>query len=497
LTLDRVLEGLPVAAPPESLSVEVRGVCCDSRRVRPGDLFVVWAGGRHDGRDFAPSAVERGAAAVLAPGGPLEGWSGAVPWLEAEDPRRLLGPVSARVYGHPERELRLVAVTGTNGKTTVSYLVRSLLERAGYPCGVLGTLGYRFGTIAEPPARTTPEASDFYRLLREMRDAGAAAVSLEASSHALAQGRLRGAEFEAAIFTNLTRDHLDFHRDMEDYFDAKRRLFHEQLTADGRAVVNRDDPYGRRLLHELPRAISFGERDAQVCAQRIELDLAGIRGTLATPRGLLAFETPLIGRYNLWNLLAAVAAGEALELDRDAMAEALAAEQPIEGRLEPVEAGQPFPVLIDFAHTPAGLEAALASLRDVWPGRIVVVFGCGGDKDRGKRPEMGRLAGELSDLAIVTDDNPRTEDPAAIHRQVVEGLAQVARPDVRWEVIGDRRAAIARALEVAAAEQGWAVLVAGKGHEDTQVLGTVAHPFSDRLEVERILGEDVGSKTSR
>ncbi|HVS16745.1 MAG TPA: UDP-N-acetylmuramoyl-L-alanyl-D-glutamate--2,6-diaminopimelate ligase [Thermoanaerobaculia bacterium] len=496
MTLDRVLEGLPVAAPPEAKAVDVRGVCVDSRRVRPGDLFVVWSGGRHDGRAFAPAAVARGAAAVLAPGGPLEGWSGTVPWLQTADPRWLLGPISARVYGHPERELRLVAVTGTNGKTTVSYLVRALLERAGYPCGVLGTLGYRFGALAEPPARTTPEASDFYRLLREMRDSGAAAVSLEASSHALAQGRLRGAQLEVGIFTNLTRDHLDFHRDMEDYFAAKRRLFEELLAASGRAVVNRDDAYGRRLLEALPDAINFGERDARVCVERAELDLRGIRGSLSTPRGSFAFETPLIGRYNLWNLLAAVAAGEALELDRESMAEALAAESPLAGRLEPVATGQRFPVLIDFAHTPAGLEAALGSLREVWPGRIVVVFGCGGDKDRGKRPEMGRLAGELSDLAIVTDDNPRTEDPAAIHAQVVAGLEQVSRPDVRWEVIGDRRAAIARGLEVAAAEEGWAVLVAGKGHEDTQVLGTVAHPFSDRLEVERILGEGVGSKAT-
>ncbi|HVS66602.1 MAG TPA: UDP-N-acetylmuramoyl-L-alanyl-D-glutamate--2,6-diaminopimelate ligase [Thermoanaerobaculia bacterium] len=495
MTLDHVLAGLPVEAPPESARIEIRGVCCDSRRVRAGDLFVVWSGGHHDGRAFAGAAVERGASAVLAPQAPLEGWGARVPWIVADDPRWLLGPLAARVYGHPERELRMVAVTGTNGKTTTTYLLRSLLERAGYPCGVLGTLGYRFGTLAEAPARTTPEASDLYRLLREMRDAGAAAVALEASSHALAQGRLRGTRFEAAVFTNLTRDHLDFHGDMESYFAAKRRLFEEHLAAAGRAVINRDDEYGRRLLEQVGGALSYGERDAEVCVERVELDIDGIHGRLATPRGPLELETPLIGRYNLWNVLAAVAAGEALELDREAIAEALAEQRPIVGRLEPVDAGQSFPVLIDFAHTPAGLEAALSSLRAVWPGKVVVVFGCGGDKDRGKRPLMGRLAGELSDLAIVTDDNPRTEEPAAIHRQVVEGLEQSSRPETRWEVIGNRRAAIRRGLEAASAEPGWAVLIAGKGHEDTQVVGTVATPFSDRVEVERILKEGARGKS--
>ena len=494
MTLDRVLAGLPVQSPPGVAAVDVRGVCCDSRRVRRGDLFVAWSGGRHDGRAFAGAAVERGAAAVLAPAGPLEGWTQAVPWIETADPRALLGPLSARVYRHPERELRLVGVTGTNGKTTTAWLVRSLLERAGYPCGVLGTLGYRFGAIAEAADHTTPEASDLFRLLREMRDAGAAAATLEASSHALAQGRLRGVRFEVAVFTNLTRDHLDFHVDMESYFAAKRRLFEEHLTAAGRTVINRDDAYGRRLLEALPGALSYGERDADVWAERVELDVDGIRGRLSTPRGPLDLETRLIGRYNLWNVLAAVAAGEALELDPTAIAEALAGERPLAGRLEPVEVGQPFPILIDYAHTPVALEVALSSLRAVWPHKVVVVFGCGGDRDQGKRPLMGRLAGELSDLAIVTDDNPRSEDPAVIHRQVVEGLEQSTRPATRWQVIGDRRAAIARALALAAAEEGWAVLIAGKGHEDTQVVGTVATPFSDRLEVERALEEGAVGK---
>jgi UDP-N-acetylmuramoyl-L-alanyl-D-glutamate--2,6-diaminopimelate ligase len=499
MTLAELVRELPITPPrggdPTAALIEVQGVSHDSRRARPGDLFVAWQGERFDGAEFVAEALRQGAVAVLADRDPVTA-SGSVPWLRAESPRTLLAPLAARLYQHPDRQLRLVGITGTNGKSTTVALVASILEHGGYPCGVLGTLGYRFGNADFGSGRTTPEGDDFYRILRSMRQLGAAAVAAEVASHALVQGRVAGAELEVAIFTNLTQDHLDFHGDMESYFRAKRALF-DQLRPDGCAVLNLDDPYGRRLAEELRcsrRTFSQNASSgADVTPRGVRLDLNGIRGELATPRGPLPFTCRLLGRYNLWNVLAAAAAGEALGLDHGAIAEGIAALPPVRGRLEPIVRGQAFPVLVDYAHTPGGLEAVLDAVRELWAGRVVVVFGCGGDKDRTKRAPMGAAAAK-SDLAIVTDDNPRSEDPASIRGAVVAALEQAG---ASYLELAPRQEAIREALALAQREGDWAVVVAGKGHEEVQIIQQDALPFSDHLVVEQVLGELLGSTQDR
>jgi UDP-N-acetylmuramoyl-L-alanyl-D-glutamate--2,6-diaminopimelate ligase len=479
MRLSELARGVGLDVPPGS-DPEVRGVEHDSRQVRPGDLFVALPGQRFDGRAFAPAAVAAGAVAVLGPE-PGEVAVG-VPWLTVDDPRALLGPLAARVYDHPDRELILAGVTGTNGKSTVATLIAAILDAAGRPAGFIGTLGYRFRDQSYAGGHTTPEASDLFRILREMRRDGAAAVAMEVSSHALAMGRVGGAQFDAAVFTNLTRDHLDYHKDFEDYFAAKRKLF-DLLKPGRRAAFNVDDPYGRRLAAEIPDALTFGER-GEVSARDVALTTQGIRGVLTTPRGEVPFTTPLLGRYNLSNLLAAAATAETLELPHEAVAAAFAAQRPVPGRLEPVDRGQPFAVFIDYAHTDAALEAALRSAREVvGGGKVAVVFGCGGDRDPGKRPMMGKVAGELADLVIATSDNPRSEDPLAILAAVEEGLK--ASGNRGYRLIPDRRQAIREAISEAG--PGWAVLVAGKGHETYQILGDQKLPFSDLEEIGKAL----------
>ncbi|HEY2290702.1 MAG TPA: UDP-N-acetylmuramoyl-L-alanyl-D-glutamate--2,6-diaminopimelate ligase [Thermoanaerobaculia bacterium] len=483
MRLSELARDVGLEAPPGS-DRQVTGVEHDSRRARPGDLFVALPGQRFDGRAFAPAAVAAGAVAVLGPApGPEQGEIEVeVPWLTVDDPRALLGPLAARVYGHPDQELILAGVTGTNGKSTVATLIAAILDAAGRPAGFIGTLGYRFRDRSYAGEHTTPEASDLFRILREMRRDGAAAVAMEVSSHALAMGRVGGARFDAAVFTNLTRDHLDYHQDFEDYFAAKRKLF-DLLKPGRRAAFNVDDPYGRRLASEITDALTFGER-GEVSTRDVELTTAGIRGVLTTPRGEVPFTTPLLGRYNLSNLLAAAAAAETLELPHEAVAAAFAAQRPVPGRLEPVDRGQPFAVFIDYAHTDAALEAALRSAREVvGGGKVAVVFGCGGDRDPGKRPLMGKIAGELADLVIATSDNPRSEDPLAILAAVEAGLKESG--NCGYRLVPDRREAIRQAI--AEAEPGWAVLVAGKGHETYQILGDKKLPFSDIEETVKAL----------
>jgi UDP-N-acetylmuramoyl-L-alanyl-D-glutamate--2,6-diaminopimelate ligase len=495
MRLSELVAGLPVERCSRDLeTVEVRGVAHDSRAVAPGDLFVAMVGERHDGRAYADAAVGRGAVAVLGPSGPggvPEGFP--VPWLTAADPRALLGPLAARAYGHPDRELLLAGVTGTNGKSTVATLLAAVLaEATGKPAGFIGTLGYRLGGQPFPGERTTPEAADLFRTLREMRaqgGSGVMGVAMEVSSHALDLHRVDGALFDVAIFTNLTRDHLEFHGGMEGYFAAKKRLF-EHLKPGGRAVVNLDDSYGRRLAAEIPGALTYGTgaNAGDVAPLAVDLGVTGIRATLATPRGELTFHSPLLGRFNLENLLAAAAGAEALGLPHAAIVAAFAAQRPIAGRMELVDRGQPFPVFVDYAHTDAALTAALRSVRELAQTKVAVVFGCGGERDPGKRPVMGRVAGELADLPIATSDNPRREDPLAILRAVEEGLKASGNRDYR--VVPDRREAIRAA--VSAASPGWAVLVAGKGHEETQDVGGSKIPFSDREEIARALLERYG-----
>ena len=484
MRLAELVAGMPVTGS-AGTDPEVSGIAYDSRQVRPGDLFVGWRGVRHDPRDFVADAVAGGAVAVIVDAPAPADVPSVVPWLEAAEPRALLAPLAARLFAHPESELTLLGVTGTNGKSTTVAALAAIWQAAGRPCAVFGTLGHAFaGDELARFGRTTPEGSDLLSAMRAARDRGAVAAAMEVSSHSLVQGRVEGLRFDAAVFTNLTRDHLDFHGGMEGYFAAKRRLF-DRLKPGGRAVVNLDDPWGKRLAEELPDALTFGESGA-VRLVDAALSERSTRGRLLTPRGELAFEARLLGRYNLANLWAAAATAEALELPHEAIAAGLAALAPLPGRMEPVDCGQAFPVLIDFAHTDAALEAALRSLRELSGRKVIVVFGCGGDRDPGKRPLMGRIAGRLADLPIVTSDNPRSEDPLAIIAAVEEGLRASGNPGYR--VMPDRREAIRRALAVAGGGR-YAVLVAGKGHEQVQLVGDRRIPFSDREEIEKALVE--------
>jgi len=486
-----LIADLPIT-PEAHARPDVLGITHDSRRVEAGDLFAALVGEHFDGREYAAQAAKRGAVAVLATGTRARDLDSRVAWLEAQDPRSLLGPLAARIYGHPDREMAMIGVTGTNGKSTVVELLRSILDAAGRPTGSIGTLGYRFGELIFSAERTTPEASDLFRMMRSMRDAGAEAAAMEVSSHALTLGRVEGARFDLAIFTNLSRDHFDFHADIESYFEAKRRLF-SQLKTGGRAVVNVADEYGRRLAAELPGVLTFGE-GGEVSPLEVECDARGLRGTLSTPRGPLEFHSGLLGSFNLENLMAAVAGAETLGVERAAIRRALAAARPLPGRLEPVVCGQPFPVLVDFAHTDGALDAALSAVKALGDYKVLVVFGCGGDRDPGKRVLMGRVAGEKADAVIATSDNPRSEDPRQILDEVERGLVESQAGD--FEVVVDRREALRRAVDRAAgsADQRWAVLVAGKGHEEVQIFGDRQVPFSDRAELAAALEERFGAR---
>lgn len=481
MALRELVEGLPIAGEvPTDLLVS--GVEHDSRRVEEGDLFVAVRGALHDGREFAPEAVASGARAVVAEGPPV-GPEVDVPWLRTSDTRAVLGPLAARITGHPDRELTTIGVTGTNGKSTTVWLVREILDAAGVRTARLGSLGTAYGEWVESTERTTPEAPELFEILARLRDEGAGAVVMEVSSHALAQERVGGMSFDVAVFTNLSRDHLDFHADLDEYFAAKRSLF-DRLAPGGRAVVNVGDDWGRTLAAELPDAMTFGD-DGEVVATRIELDLEGIELTVATPRGELEIESRLRGRYNVENILAAVAVTEALGISHQDVVAGIGRLPPVPGRLEPIEAGQEFPVFVDFAHTPAALGAAIEAVREITGRSVVVVFGCGGDRDPGKREPMGRVAGAAAELPIITSDNPRSEDPLAIIAAVETGVRSTG--NERYRVIPDRREAIRRAISVAGPE--WAVLVAGKGSEEYQIGGDERRRFSDREEIVRAVRE--------
>jgi len=503
MKLPELLRELPVEAGEAGSAavaeLRVGGVAHDSRRVAPGDLFVAWKGERFDGTEFASQAVEAGAVAVLAPAGserPADLPSD-VPWLTTtSDPHRLLAPLASRAYGHPDREMLVAGVTGTNGKSTVSTLLSAVFEAADVSAGLMGSLGYRLGTQFYDRGRTTPEASDLFRILRSMRQAGAEAVAMEVSSHALALGRVAGLGFDLAVFTNLSRDHMDFHTDFEDYFQAKRQLFDMLKEAGGgadgggkpgAAAVAVEDPYGARIAEELTqrgdRVVTWGEDEGDVHLVSHHLHEAGIRARLATPRGELDVNSRLLGRFNLLNVLAAVAGAEALELDREAIRDGIGSLLPLPGRMQPVVAGQAFPVYVDYCHTPQALEAALNSLRELSERRILVVFGCGGDRDKGKRPIMGKVAGELADLPILTSDNPRTEDPLEILAMVEEGVEESG--NGAYRVVADRREAIRLAMELA--DEDSLVLIAGKGDEPIQIVGSRELPFFDHDEAVKAL----------
>lgn len=480
-----------------ALTRTVKGLAYDSRRVTPGSVFVAIRGQRADGITFVPQAASRGALGVVAEVEPPAGQT--LPWLVVPDARAALAVMAAAFYNHPSRDMQVVGITGTNGKTTTAYLTAALFEQADVRCGLMGTVVYRIGDEAREAGRTTPEAPDVQQLLREMITGGCGACVMEVSSHALELRRVDGVRFAAAVFTNLTRDHLDFHGDMESYFRSKRRLF-DMLPPDGVAVVNIDDARGATLAAGPWRHVTYGiDRPADVRPIRLELSLGGLRFDAITPAGPVHVDSRLVGRPNLYNLLAALATGVALGLPVDAIERGLAAVTAVPGRFELVS--EPFDdltVIVDYAHTDDALRNLLETARPMATRRLITVFGCGGDRDRSKRPLMGAVAARLSDVVIVTSDNPRSEDPAAIIEEIKLGIVPPAerhrtvdrapngqRPPVRMPqvvTLVDRRAAIERA--VAMAEAGDMVVIAGKGHEKHQVIGDRKIPFDD-VEVAR------------
>ena len=446
--------------------VEITGLAYDSRSVSHGTLFFCVSGLCRDGHAFAPEAVAAGAAALV-----VERPLGlGVPEVLVPSARAAMAPAAARFFGDPTAELDVVGVTGTNGKTTTAFLVRFLLEAAGRPCGLLGTVTAVAGGVEQQVVRTTPEAIDLQRAFDTMLRAGDRACAMEVSSHALELHRADAIHWAAAIFTNLTQDHLDFHPSMEDYFLAKRRLF---LAAPRVSIVNVDDPFGRRLADEIPGTVRFAvERPADYRATAVETDWAGTRFRLEGPGVDLELGSPLPGRFNVYNVTGAAVAALVLGVDPAAIAAAVSAAGPIPGRFEPVDEGQGFAVVVDYAHTPDSLDNLLRAARELAEGRLIVVFGCGGDRDRGKRPVMGEIAARLADVAVVTSDNPRSEDPEAIIRDVMGGAGDAA------EAVVDRREAIGSAIELARPDD--VVVIAGKGHEQGQEFaGGRTLPFDD------------------
>jgi UDP-N-acetylmuramoyl-L-alanyl-D-glutamate--2,6-diaminopimelate ligase len=466
--IDALIRALAPSEVSGSRPVEIADLAYDTRKVASGTLFFCVRGERVDGHDLAWEAIERGAVALVVERILDVG----VPQLVVPSTRESMAVAADVFFGEPTKELELAGVTGTNGKTTTAFLLRSILAAAGRKPGLVGTVEWQVGGEPRAAPFTTPEAIDLQRLFREMLDAGDRSAAVEASSHGAALRRLDRVRFDALVFTNLSQDHLDLHGTMEEYFDAKRRLF--TGPAPPPAAVNVGDEWGRRLaadledLHRAPLVTFALDDEAEVRPESLEIRPDGSRFRAAG----IDVETRLRGRFNVENALGAVAAGLLLDVDEDAIAEGIAAVTGVPGRLEAVDEGQPFAVLVDYAHTPDSLATVLEAARELATGNVIVVFGAGGDRDRGKRPLMGRIAAGLADVTIVTSDNPRSEEPLAIIQDVLQGTGL----DV--EIDPDRRSAIARA--VALAEDGDVVVIAGKGHEQGQDAGGVVAPFDDR-----------------
>ncbi len=498
----------------------VTGIAYDSRRVKPGHVFVALKGLHADGTAFVREAIDRGAVAVVSELPEPE--SDGIPWATVEDARLALAQMAAAFYRHPSAEMQVVGITGTNGKTTTAYLLAAIFEAANVRCGLLGTVAYRVGPgehDVREAGRTTPEAPEVQELLREMVDRGCGACAMEVSSHALSLRRVDGMRFAAAVFTNLTRDHLDFHEDMEAYFQAKRRLF-EMLPRDAPSLINLDDPRGAALIDAGGRAVTYAvNRRADITPGPLSFSLEGLGFDIRTPRGTVHVRSKLVGRPNVYNILAAVSAATALGLPFDAIERGLQALEGVPGRFQVVSSPKDeITVVVDYAHTDDALRNLLETARPLARGRLITVFGCGGDRDRTKRPLMGAVAGRLSDLIVITSDNPRSEDPTRIIEEVQRGItpdtrrastrsassgpaasgaessAGSGRPEIvdgrdggqRLLTIVDRRDAIAKAIELARPDD--LVLIAGKGHEKYQVIGDRVLPFDDVAVAREALG---------
>lgn len=465
----------------------ISGLSSDSRKVRPGHLFVAVRGSQQDGHAFVAQAVKAGAGAVVLEDEACvpEDRQDAV-FIVVGDSRRALAALAEMVYGFPQRQLNLCAVTGTNGKTSLTYLTKSILESAGHACGVIGTIGYQLRQENIPLKNTTPGILELEQIFQEMVGAGDDFAVMEVSSHALDQGRVSGLSFRAAVFTNLTQDHLDYHKDFEDYFRAKSLLFLEHLDKRGTAIINRDDSYGQRLVSlcqsQGRKVLTYGlEPGADIRAEKFSLSPEGTEMCIRGPRLFLELRTPLIGRHNVLNILAAAALAVSLRISEKHIQDGIERLSCVPGRLQRIPSACGLRVFVDYAHTDDALKNVLESLRAIADnGRIITVFGCGGDRDRGKRPKMGRVASMLSDVCLITSDNPRSEDPLAIVNEIVSGITRQ-----NFEIELDRAKAIARALDLARPED--IVLVAGKGHETEQIIAGKVYPFDDREVVKKAL----------
>jgi UDP-N-acetylmuramoyl-L-alanyl-D-glutamate--2,6-diaminopimelate ligase len=488
MKFEELIQGIDVqeSAGPSGVNREVTDVVSDSRDVKPGALFVAVAGVEADGHRYISAACQKGAAVVvLQDRRSLRDVSSGVTACVVSDTQAALRHLVSRFFDFPYRRIQAIGITGTNGKTTISYLVRSVLEAAGHRCGLIGTIGYKVAQDNLPTGNTTPGIVELHRMVHQMIQAGDSHVAMEVSSHALDQGRVQGMVFKATIFTNLTQDHLDYHKTMEAYFEAKKKLFLDHADARTAHIINADDPYGQRLLSLLKgRVFDYGfSPSCRVAVASYHLDREGTRLTVRTPSGDLDLRSRLVGRHNVYNILAAVAFGVSEGLSLPVIRRGIEGVLCVPGRLDRIDSPRGFSVFVDYAHTDDALKNVLESLRQIpHNGRIITVFGCGGDRDKGKRPKMGRVATDLSDFCFITSDNPRSEEPRDIIAGIVSGIQKKD-----FEIIEDRAEAIRRALTMAG--PGDLVLLAGKGHEAYQIARGRTVPFDDKVIAARILAE--------
>ena len=482
MQLSQILQDVSVKAVRPAPHAEITGICFDSRKVTPGSLFVAIRGFQSDGHRFIPSAVEKGAAAILAEDPPAEDIPDTVAYYTAENTRLALAQVSAAWFGHPERELRLIGVTGTNGKTTVTHLIRHILEQKGETCGLIGTNGIFNGKEFLPAERTTPESTELYGILREMADNGCKYAAMEVSSHSIVLDRIAGLRFAVAAFTNLTQDHLDFHGDMEHYFEAKAMLFDRCETA----VVNLDDSWGRKLTERVqcPCITYSGQKDeAVLVAKNIRLNPDSVQAVLVSGNEIARLRLHIPGSFSVYNGLTAIGCVQALGLSLEEAAEALDTAKGVKGRAEIVPTGSDFTVMIDYSHTPDSMENILKTVRGYAKGRVIGLFGAGGDRDKTKRPIMGKIGCDGCDLAVITSDNPRSEDPDAIIADILVGTTNKH----KYKVIPDRREAIAWCVKNAKKDD--IIVLMGKGQETYQEIQGVKHHLDEREEVAKALAE--------
>ncbi|MEJ2587628.1 MAG: UDP-N-acetylmuramoyl-L-alanyl-D-glutamate--2,6-diaminopimelate ligase [Deltaproteobacteria bacterium] len=491
MELKELIEGLPITDCKGNMNRKIDGIAYDSRKVTPGDLFVAIKGYAVDGHDFVRTALQKGATAVVLEAD-LESFhaqpdatkkESAPTLIQVPDSREALARIAKRFYGEPYEGMRLIGITGTNGKTTTSYLLESILVAAHRCPGVIGTITYRMPGQTWEAGVTTPESLDLMRTLRTMGDGGVTDVIMEVSSHALDQGRTRECPFRVAVFTNISRDHLDYHRSMEAYFEAKARLFKDLARRDGTkrsfAVLNLDDPMGGALKRATKAPVmTYGmQQKTDVRAEDVKCSKEGMTATLHTPEGSMEIRSRLMGDFNMYNIMAAATAALALGVPLRTISSGIDSLGGVPGRMERVPHTGSGIFVVDYAHTPDALSKAIQAMRKHITGRVITVFGCGGDRDRGKRVEMGRIAGRFSDVVVITSDNPRTEDPLAITEEIEKGVIESGLKDYRLEL--DRKRAISLAARMAEEEDG--VLIAGKGHETYQIIGGEKRPFDDRV----------------